>query len=74
MFSRASSSSASASSPASAQEALDAATIEELDRMTERILTAPTLADVLGAEPPAPSKPARKTPARKPPQRRTRGR
>ncbi|MDI1450190.1 Rpn family recombination-promoting nuclease/putative transposase [Polyangium sp. 6x1] len=34
--------------PASAQEALDAATFEELDGIAERILTASTLAEVLG--------------------------
>lgn len=60
--------------PASVMEVLDAATIEALDRMTDRILTASTLAEVLGTETPAEPKPVRKTPARKSPQRRPRGR
>ncbi len=59
--------------PASALKTLDAATIEELDRMTDQILTAPTLADVLGEAPPAP-KPARRAPTRKSSQSRSRKR
>ncbi|MDI1427983.1 Rpn family recombination-promoting nuclease/putative transposase [Polyangium sorediatum] len=60
--------------PASALETLDVASIEALDRMTDRILTAATLAEVLGTEPPAAPKPARKAPARRASQPRSRKR
>jgi len=47
--------------PASAEQALDAASIEDLDAMAERILTAPTLAEVIGPI----ARPASKTSTRR---------